>query len=370
MTAAPVRDPIVWVRCENDARLPPVLDIADQLNADGDAVQFLATVRQSTADFAAHPYSSRAVERFLTRYRPIVVICVGGAINSTVLLACEKRGTPVIMIEAQLDNSHEIRGGWFRARLRPALGSLAAGFAVDDLQADALRRLGAPYDRVYVLGKLEISPKILPCLEADRHDIAAELSNRPVWFARAVATDEIDAVLTAHRHAARRSHRLLLCLRPEDQEECQSVLDQIIKAGLVATLRSKSPLPDEACQVMIIDNAEEDGLWLRVAQTTFAGGTLNGGARHDPFESAALGSVVVHGMCTAPYKERFRRLLRARASIGVFESARLGPAIETLLSPDRAAQMAVAGWDTTSSGAEIANRIVAMIQDRLDQKGA
>ena len=53
----------------------------------------------------------------------------------------------------------------------------------------------------------------------------------------------------------------------------------------------------------------------------------------------------------------------------VDREAGLGRAVEALLSADRVAAMAMAGWDVTSRGAEATDRIVTLIRNRLDEAG-
>ena len=48
----------------------------------------------------------------------------------------------------------------------------------------------------------------------------------------------------------------------------------------------------------------------------------------------------------------------------------LGPTVESLLAPDKAAMMAHAAWDVTSRGADVTNQIVALIRQRLEDRVA
>ena len=53
----------------------------------------------------------------------------------------------------------------------------------------------------------------------------------------------------------------------------------------------------------------------------------------------------------------------------VTSAAELGEAVETLLSADKVAQMAHAAWDVTTQGADVAQKVAALIHARLDMRG-
>ncbi|MEY1557766.1 3-deoxy-D-manno-octulosonic acid transferase [Yoonia sp. R2331] len=360
-------DPVVWIRCEDSSRLPAIDDLTRRLNHDGDAVRIVTTQRNDPA--MSHPKGGRALRVFLATHRPVLVILVGGVIDTQILSACDATQTPVIAVESRPDTLREMTGGWFRASARPALSGVASAFASDARAADTLRKLGVPSGQVHAIGPLEQAARILPHSDAERHEIAQFLRNRPVWLVRAAQLSDAEVLAVAHRHASRKSHRLLLVVIPERPIFGADFANTFSDMGYFVGLRSRGDEPDEASQIYIADLDGEDGLWLRLAPICFAVGTLTRGAAHDPFEAAALGSVVIHGMKTDPYAERFRRLLRAGASLGIADPAKLGLTVEQLLSADRAAEMAVAGWEVTSSGAEISNRLIGLIQDRLDTVG-
>ena len=78
---------------------------------------------------------------------------------------------------------------------------------------------------------------------------------------------------------------------------------------------------------------------------------------------------MVYGPHVAPYQKHAARLNAAAASHLIRSGADLGPLVETLLSTDKAATLAHAAWDVTSRGADVTNRIVNIVQRRLETLG-
>ena len=128
-------------------------------------------------------------------------------------------------------------------------------------------------------------------------------------------------------------------------------------------------MPDDNTQVLVADAHDELGLWLRIAPVAFLGGSLT--AVHpclDPYPAAAHGTAILHGPHVDERADAFQRLRAAGAALLATDTASLAQAVTRTTAPDLAAQMAMAGWDVTTSGARSLDRIVSLVQSHLDAK--
>jgi 3-deoxy-D-manno-octulosonic-acid transferase len=207
----------------------------------------------------------------------------------------------------------------------------------------------------------------LPCNETERSELAKAIGTRPVWLAAAAQADEWDDLCIAQKIASRTAHRLLSIIVPANPDDAATMADQMCALGFQTALRSEQYDPSDVTQIYIVDTDEELGLWYRIAPITYMGGTVYGGPCRDPFEATALGSAVVYGPHVVPFQRRATRLNEAGASRLIRTGAELGPAIESLLSVDKTAELAHNAWDVTSRGANVTNRIAAFIQLRLEE---
>jgi 3-deoxy-D-manno-octulosonic-acid transferase len=188
-----------------------------------------------------------------------------------------------------------------------------------------------------------------------------------VWLAASLPEAEEAAVIAAHRAALRLAHRLLLIVVPETADRADALGRQMEEAeGWTVARRATDQEPDPETEVYLADTASEFGLWYRLAPLTFLGGSLYGaGCQRDPFEPAALGSVILHGPRHGDWSASFARLNEARATRPVATASDLAEALGDLMSPDRAARMAQGAWSVTSAGADETDRLVALLRDRL-----
>jgi hypothetical protein len=130
--------------------------------------------------------------------------------------------------------------------------------------------------------------------------------------------------------------------------------------------RTAGEMPDAEANVYLADTMGELGLWYRVAPTSLVGGSLQPIGGHNPFEPAALGSAILHGPFVTNFVDIYQRLTEAGAARLVTGPDTLAEAVHELMNPDKAASMAHAAWEVVSQGAEVTDRALDAIFDRLD----
>jgi 3-deoxy-D-manno-octulosonic-acid transferase len=242
----------------------------------------------------------------------------------------------------------------------------------DEATAEMLRAKGAQPERVEVLGHLPDATGALPCNEAERATLARRIGSRPVWLAMAPSAEELALVLTAHRLAMRRAHRLLLIIAPVGDPEATAAAAEA--AGFAVARRWTDEEPASDTEVWVADGIEERALWYRLAQVTFLGQTIEPSVAPElastpsPYEPAALGSAILHGPRTGALAAAYGKLMRAGATLPVRSAPELGQALEMLQAPDRVAALAHAAWDVASSGAEVADRVIELVVAVLDAR--
>ena len=136
--------------------------------------------------------------------------------------------------------------------------------------------------------------------------------------------------------------------------------------GWNVSIRSEGDAVEPSTQIYLADTMGEMGLWYRLAPVTFLGGSLVEIGGHNPFEPAALGSAILHGPHVASAAETYARLGEANGALQVTSAAELAHAIVDLLEPQRAAELAHAAWEVTSSGAGATDRALALITQAID----
>ena len=241
--------------------------------------------------------------------------------------------------------------------------------AQDRKSANNLEKLGLSSERIEVTGTLKEGSSALPFNEAEREDLAEAIGRRGTWLAASTHPSEEDFVAEAHGEILKRAPRMLLIMAPRHPERGPAIARLLRDNGWRVALRSADDplLPDT--EIYVADTLGEMGLWYRIAPISLVCGSLMPIGGHNPFEPAALGSAILHGPHVANFRDIYERLTAADAAIQVRDPVEITAAVTRLLAPDRTATMAHAAWEVCSSGAQVTDRALEMIEGQLDGVG-
>jgi 3-deoxy-D-manno-octulosonic-acid transferase len=217
-----------------------------------------------------------------------------------------------------------------------------------------------------VTGTLKEGAAALPCDEGTAarspsiwRDGRYGLPRRPMRGRRRI-------VLDAHHMALKVNPRLLLILAPRHPNRGDEIAQMLQADRWRYNRRTAGELPEAEANVYLADTMGELGLWYRVAPISLVGGSLQPIGGHNPFEPAALGSAILHGPYVTNFVDIYQRLSEAGAARLVTGPDTLSEAVHELMNPDKAAAMAHAAWEVVSQGAEVTDRALDAIFDRLD----
>lgn len=344
--------------------------IRDRMCDDGDAPDFVITgpeparaaARAVGFDEAWSGTGTRSeTQAFLDHWAPAVLLWMSDSVALPLLSEAQKAGVPSLYL---LEGQRLPMAGWVPGRLKARLTAFHRILTANTIATARIQRLGIP--SVETLGPFHDTQPPSADIPAEHHTMAQAIGVRPVWLAMDVPETEIAALLATHRRAARRSHRLLLVLAPQDEQAYDAALSALNQSALSYVDGSTGTPPDEVHQVYVLAPSATSGMWLRLAPITFFGGTLSRRNKADPMEAALLGSVVVHGLKFDRHPLSYQTLMRAQASCPVRNAQELSDTIERLLAPDVAAEVAAAAWQVSTEGANATNRIIDLIRDLRD----
>jgi 3-deoxy-D-manno-octulosonic-acid transferase len=87
-----------------------------------------------------------------------------------------------------------------------------------------------------------------------------------------------------------------------------------------------------------------------------------------PLDAAALGSAILHGPGIHAHRDLYERLTAAGAARAIGTEDALSDAVVDLSAPDKAARMALAGWQSVTESAATTDTLMEKVQDLLDQR--
>ena len=275
--------------------------------------------------------------RFLDHWRPDAAVFVESELWPNLLLACQRRAVPVMLLNARM--SARSFAGWRRVpRLAHAvLSCITEVRAQYDPDAERLRALGAR--QVSVPGDLKFAAPPLPFDAAELERLRIVLAGRPVWLAASTHPGEEALIFSVHRTLAATHPGLLTILVPRHPERGAAIA--AAAADIAVRRRASGELPP-AEGIWLADTLGELGLWYRLAGIAFVGRSLlPPGGGQNPLEPARLGCAVAVGPHTGNFTAAVEALAAAGALTRVADAAGLADWVAMML--DDPAQRTGAG---------------------------
>jgi len=375
--------PLVWFHAASVGESLSILELVQRLADLRPHINCLITtgtvtsaklVAQRLPDRTVHQFAPVDVRpfirAFLDHWKPDLAVWTESELWPALMHETADRQIPMLLINARISMETHRRWRWFPGIAQSLLCRFSFVLVQDDRTRNFLTRLGLPKDRCEVTGTLKEGSAALPCNEAERAAFAAQIAGRPVWLAASTHEGEEEMVARAHRRAARSAQRLLLIIAPRHPERGPAIKRMLIEDGWDVAVRSEGQMPDENTEIYLADTLGEMGLWYRIAPVSFLGGSLVEIGGHNPFEPAALGSAIIHGPHVQKVADVYGRLAEAGATVEVRSIDGLVRAVGRVLVPDKAAAMAHAAWEVSSSGAEVTDRALQLLQDFLPPEPA
>ena len=314
-----------------------------------------------------HPVEAR---RFLDHCKPDLLLWTGGNIRPNLMRAVGEHQVSALLVDVEAHELPTRKRRWLPDQSRKMLNSFTAILSSSDAALVQLRRTGISADKLGQVSRLRISATPPSYHEDELSRVQNSVGSRQVWLAAHACPNELDVILDAHRSALRLLHRLLLVLSVEQYSDLDTAREVLRDRALQFTDWEAGEDLDENAQVLL--TCDEDlGLWYRVAPLSLLAGTLGEtGNSHNPMDAAALGSAILHGPGIGAHSALYSRLSEAGAAEMVQGKDELALKVIQLSAPDKAAEMAVAGWQVVTEGAELTDHLLERIQDMLDLQEA
>ena len=368
---APVEGPApVWIHCASVGEVVTAVPLLEALHAAGIGPVALstntptghATARRRLAHGVRVVYlpldRPRPVRRFLTRLRPRAGLILETELWPWLYAACRRRDIPLALVNARLSRRTLEAPRWWRAVARFCLQRVDIVLARSDADAAGLRELGAPTERVRVIGNLKLAAA------GGGEPVAPISPGRPFVLAASTHADEERRLADAWREHGDGRH--LLVIAPRHPERGAAIARELAAAGHGVARRSRDEPVDVGTDVYLADTLGELTGLMAGAELVIMGGSLIPHGGQNVLEPARAGRAIV----TGPHMDNFREETRALAEAGALRQAGDAAgvvAIAAELLADEGARFAMGrrGRDVLAAGADLAGRYVEALSESI-----
>jgi 3-deoxy-D-manno-octulosonic-acid transferase len=275
------------------------------------------------------------VRRALRAIGPSLVIIMETEIWPNFLREARRSEIPVAFVNARISERSLARflrwrfliGDFYERVLQDAELFLAQ--TSDD--AARLREMGAPEDRIEVIGNLKYDgiPPSIGAFGQWLHLQVRQQERWPVLVAGSVVAEEEEAVLAAYDIVQRQWRHALLVLAPRKPDRFDAAVHIASSQGWTAIRRSRvnmqAPL-DENADVLVLDSIGELAGLYSLGDAVFVGGSLVPSGGHNILEPAWFSKPPVFGPSMENFRDMSSQFLADRAAVQVSSGPLLGKA--------------------------------------------
>jgi 3-deoxy-D-manno-octulosonic-acid transferase len=281
------------------------------------------------------PYDlSYVVGRALKAIRPALIVIIETEIWPNLLRAAQRQRIPVVLVNGRISDRSFPRYCRAKFLLRGILSHFQAFCMQTSLDAERIRHLGAPAERVTVTGNVKFDMKTVELDNARLRDDFCIPADCPVWIAGSTHEGEEEVVLEVYRRLLAEGQKLVLILVPRHPQRCRTVADKFARQGWPITMRSTIAHRDRPLRsgdVLLVDSVGELLKFYAVAEVIFVGGSLVGVGGHNVLEGALLKKPVLFGPHMQNFKDIAQMLLNAGGGRCVSNQEELLGAVRELL---------------------------------------
>ena len=331
------------------------------------------------------------VRRAMNAVQPSLVLILETEIWPNFLREARRRNVPVLFVSGRISDRSFARyqsylrafGFFLQPFLKDALSNAGGFLMQSEKDAERIRTLGAPADRVFVSGNLKYDlelPAATPLsnwLEAE----ARRSGRSPIIVAGSVVATEEPLALIAFGTLQGEYPKALLVLAPRKPERFEATAEFIDESHRKFIRRSKLAIPgpsqsvgasengtiSEDVTVILVDSIGELASLYRVADGVFVGGSLVPSGGHNILEPAAFGKIPVFGPSMENFAEIASRFVSAGAAVQVESPEDVGVAwIEFFRDPERAKKMSASARSLVETSRGATDRALAEIAKLLN----
>jgi len=333
------------------------------------------------------------VRRALGAVRPSVVLVLETEIWPNFLREAGRRKIPVLFVSGRISDRSFARyqsylgvfAFFLRPFLRNALSNASAFLMQSEKDAERVRVLGAPAERVRVSGNLKYDLE-LPRPTPLSNWLATEIKRSgrsPIIVAGSVVATEEPHALIAFGTLQGEYPKALLVLAPRKPECFDEAAELIDESHRKFIRRSRLPIPGPAqphaiqssdhstipddVTVLLLDSIGELASLYGLADGAFVGGSLVSAGGHNILEPAAFGKIPVFGPSMENFAEIAARFVAAGAAVQVESPEDVGVAwIELFRDPPRMKEMGATARRLVEDSRGATDRAMTELAKQMD----
>ena len=340
---------LIWIHAASVGEVVSALPLIDKILDQHKSLHILLTSGTLTsADIVARQPRERVthqfvpldmppyVRGFLRHWQPDAAIFVESEIWLNLLRQMKSLAIPVALINGRL--SAQSFASWQRApdTIKKLLSYFTLILAQDDIAAERLAKLGGK--NINMPGNLKLDAAPLTFSQSDMDALATQIGTRPTWLAASTHEPEEHKAAQAHIALKAAHKNLLTFIVPRHPHRGGEIKQQCTALGLRVAQRSLGEAIKTDTDIYLGDTIGEMGLFYRLVDIAFIGGSLVPHGGQNPIEAAQIGTAIITGPYIHNFSAVYQHFEKAAAHIKIKDDVELTQSVNKLLNDEKAMQ--------------------------------
>ncbi len=368
---------VIWVHAASMGEAQSVMPLIKRIHDDYPNIYILlTTVTLTSAKHFSKQLPERvfhqfapldthiAVRRFLCHWQPKIAFFVDSELWPNMLHGLRRRQVKAILLNGRISEKSAKKWRMARGFCAQMLQSFTMIFAKSEADALRFQQLGA--SNILEYGNLKFSAPALSVDEIMVRNIANQIADRPVWLAASTHAGEEVIAANIHLKLQEKYPDLLTIIVPRHNARGDEIAAELMQMSLNIAQRSKAQNIDDNVDIYVGDTMGEMGLFYRLTEIAFIGGSLVAHGGQNPLEAARLGCAIIYGNYMNNFLEFCEVMEKNNAAICVDSEEELQSAVDNLLSDHRLhQQMAHNALDVARENQHVMEHILQEITPML-----
>ncbi|MDX1948918.1 MAG: 3-deoxy-D-manno-octulosonic acid transferase [Rickettsiales bacterium] len=271
-----------------------------------------------------------SVHRFLSHWQPNLAIWVESELWPNLIIETKKSNCELLLINGRM--SDESFRKW-KNNLEFA-EKIISNFSLCLVQTEddkfKYNDIGSP--KTIIAGNLKYEAPTLPSNPEALGNLILQIGNRNIWLCASTHIGEEEIIIEAHKKLQEVYPDILTIIMPRHPKRARDIEKLISNSNLKFATRSKNQKIKPETDIYLADTIGEVGVFYRVANIVFMGGSLITHGGQNPLEAARLGCAIISGKNYFNFQEVYTEMKIKKAVILVKDSEAIFQNVKNLIA--------------------------------------
>jgi 3-deoxy-D-manno-octulosonic-acid transferase len=252
------------------------------------------------------------VTKFLDYFKPSLAIWTESELWPNLLNETKKRNIKTILINARISDKKGLKKLFYHFFASKLINRFDLILPQSQQDQQRLKKLGAKHLRF--IGNLKLDTKPLPYKKEVLEELKLQLKNRQIFLATSTHQGEEKIIAEIHYNLRNSITNLLTIIVPRHPERGHDISTYLKTTALLATaIRSQNEKITSRTDIYLADTIGELGLFYKLSDIAFIGGSLIAQGGHNPIEALQFNNVIITGNNLQNFKEIYNNMQKAKA---------------------------------------------------------